>query len=315
MDCVEGELLSESWKSQQHDEERRANLFRDLSRIMLSLTRFPFPCIGSITIDDHGALSLTNRPLTCSLQQLENCGIPTDVLRNTTYSSTDTYFLDLLACHDNRIRYMPNAIHDGIDGQEQLSALTMMRALLRHFTDRDLRHGPFVLMLTDLHQSNIFVSSNWQITGIIDLEWACVRPVEMQRPPYWLTGLSLDSLDTDLSAYQIAYTEFMKAFEAEERSLGKVDIPHTRIMRNGWETGNHWYLSALDSPKGLSSLYYSHIRPKFEKLEDRNPGFDRTLSTYWTTGAAEFITSKLKQKQMYSDELRKTFGAAVRELG
>lgn len=268
-----------------------------------------------MTIDDHGALSLTNRPLTCSLQQLENRGIPTEISRNTTYSSADTYFSDLLACHDNSIRYMPNAIHDAIDGQEQLSALTMMRALLRHFTDRDLRHGPFVLMLTDLHQSNIFVNSNWQITGIIDLEWACARPVEMQRPPYWLTGLALDGLIADLGSFQIAYTEFVKAFEAEERSLGKVDIPYTRMMRKGWETGNYWYFSALDCPKGLSSLYYSHIRPRFEKLDDHTPVSDRTLSAYWTTDAAEFITSKLKQKEMYSDELHKTFGAAVRELG
>jgi len=49
-------------------------------------------------------------------------------------------------------------MHNTVDGQQQFSALTMMRALLPHFTDRSLRHGPFVLMFTDLHQSNIFLN-------------------------------------------------------------------------------------------------------------------------------------------------------------
>lgn len=307
-------MLSESWESQRHDEERRGNLFRGLSRIILSLARLPFPCIGSLTMDDHGVLGLTNRPLTCSLQQLENCGIPTDIPRNMTYSSTDTYLSDLLACHDNRMRYLPNSMHDTLDGQEQLSALTIMRALLRHFTNRNLRHGPFILTLTDLQPSNIFVNSNWQITAIIDLEWACVRPIEMQHPPYWLTSRSLDSLDAEyLEAYRTAHTEFMEAFEMEERSLGRLDIPHTRIMRNGWETGNYWYLSALDCPKGLYNLYSTHIRPRFDKREDCNSEFDQIMSAYWSSDVTEFITAKLRDKEMYSNQLHKKFEASVDE--
>ncbi|KAH8710096.1 hypothetical protein GQ44DRAFT_626978, partial [Phaeosphaeriaceae sp. PMI808] len=173
VDCVkEGEMLSQSWDSLRHDQDQRANLFTSLSRIILSLARIHFQRIGSLTIDNNGVLSLTNRPLTCTLQQLENCGIPTNIPRHLTYATTDAYLSDLLACHDNRIRYMPNSIHNTVDGQHQLSALTMMRTLLRHFTDRSLRNGPFILMLTDLHQSNIFVDSDWHITAIIDLEWA-----------------------------------------------------------------------------------------------------------------------------------------------
>jgi hypothetical protein len=57
-------MLSESWENQYQDKNRRANLFKDLSRIMLSLGRVPLPRIGSFTINDEGILSLTNRPLT-----------------------------------------------------------------------------------------------------------------------------------------------------------------------------------------------------------------------------------------------------------
>jgi hypothetical protein len=44
-------------------------------------------------------------------------------------------------------RHQPNSIHDQPDGEAQLSHLTLMKALIRHFTNRDLRHGPFVMQL------------------------------------------------------------------------------------------------------------------------------------------------------------------------
>lgn len=308
-------MLSESWETLRHDLDRRTILFRDLSRIILSLGRFPFPRIGSLTIDNCGVLSLTNRPLTCTLQQLENLGIPTDIPRDQTYSSTDMYFADLLAYHDNRMRYMPNSIHSASDGQEQLSALTMMRAMFRHFTNRNLRDGPFVLTLTDLHQSNIFVDSNWHITAIIDLEWACARPIEMQHPPYWLTSCSLDGLDgEELEVYSSVHAEFMEAFEIEERSLGQGDIPQAQIMRKGWEIGSYWFLSALDCPKGLYNLYLQHIRPKFAQPEESGADFDRASSAYWSAGTAEFIVAKLRDKEVYINQLREKFTADVDEM-
>jgi hypothetical protein len=34
-------------------------------------------------------------------------------------------------------------------------------------------HAHFLYRLTDLHPSNIFVDSDWNIKYVIDLEWAC----------------------------------------------------------------------------------------------------------------------------------------------
>ena len=101
----------------------------------------------------------------------------------------------------------------------------------------------------------------------------------------------------------------MEAFEREERSLVKVDVPYTRIMRKGWEIGNYWYLSALDCLNGLCSLYITHIRRKFAKPEDSGAEFDRTVSAYWSTDAAEFIAAKLRDKEVYCSQLRQKFAA------
>lgn len=133
MDYIEdsdGKMLSESWEELHHDPNRRTTLFRDMSRIILALGQSPMPRIGSLTIDNRGILSLTNRPLTCQLQIMENEGIPANIDRNLTYSSTSTYLFDLLEYHDSRIRYQPNSIRDEFDGRAQMATLTLMRALL-----------------------------------------------------------------------------------------------------------------------------------------------------------------------------------------
>lgn len=190
----DGKMLSESWGEYRHGPRRRSNLFQGFSQIMLELAKHPLPKIGSWTIDNSGIIKLANRPLTLLLHQLENAEIETGIPRDRTYTSVEPYIFDLIACHDNRLRYQPNAIHHRSDGEQQLAALTAMRALLPRFIDSQFRNGPFVYSLTDLHQSNIFVDDDWRIVGIIDLEWACSRPIEMLGPPDWLSDSSVEEI-------------------------------------------------------------------------------------------------------------------------
>jgi hypothetical protein len=103
----------------------------------------------------------------------------------------------------------------------------------------------------------------------------------------------------------------MEAFEREERLLGKLDIPHTRIMQNGWQMGHYWYFSALDCPKGLYDIYYTHVRPRFDKRVDCSSQFDQLVAAYWGPDVADFITGKLREKEMYSNQLRKRFEAGA----
>lgn len=150
-------MLSNSWEKKQQDENLRINLFRDLSRIILSLGRIPLARIGFFTLDNTGVLSLANRPLTLRLQDLENCGILTNIARGDTYTAVEPYILDLLAYHASRQRYQPNSINDEPDCRAQMAVLTGMRVVLPSFVNRELRDGPFLFTLTDIHLSNIYV--------------------------------------------------------------------------------------------------------------------------------------------------------------
>ncbi|PYH92100.1 hypothetical protein BO71DRAFT_411241 [Aspergillus ellipticus CBS 707.79] len=304
-----GRMLSDTWATHLlEDKSRRQTLFSDLSHIMVSLNRVRLPQIGSLTLNNDGFLSLTNRPLTLRLQTFENEGIPT-IPRDSTYQSVEPYILDLLQCHDNRIYHQPNAIHDTNDGQEQFAALTMMRGLLHQFVSRQYRNGPFGLTLTDLHPSNIFVDEEWHITCLIDLEWACSFPVELQTPPYWLSGRPIDDIEhgEHLQTFEKIVTEFINAFEEQEVKLRGTTAFQAQVIKDCWERGGFWYFQAAHSPKGLLRVFNEHIQGRFCEEHCTQRVFDRTVSPYWCVGADDVIQKKINEEAEYKDRLRKRF--------
>ncbi|QKX57558.1 uncharacterized protein TRUGW13939_04675 [Talaromyces rugulosus] len=309
-------MLSESWDELRHDQTRRTNLFRGLSQIILSLAQSPFDRIGSLTINNQGIIKHMNRPLTVRLHHLENESVPTNIDRDVTYSTSDSYFTDLLSCHDSRLRHAPNSVRNKADGEAQLSALTIMRALLSHFSYRDYRRGPFIMTLTDIHQNNLFVDSDWNIKSLIDLEWTCSLPVEMLHPPYWLTSRGVDQLykGEHLDDFSKIHSEFMNVFEEEEQAhsqAGHKTLGLASIMRKGWEIGNFWYFHAIQSPKGLYNLFLEHIQPRFAKIDGAGMAeFERTISPYWTPNTQSFLDGKMKEKERYDERLRDAFAAA-----
>lgn len=308
IDETRGKMLACTWEDHRHRKDLRTNLFKGLSRIMLTIAKVPVPRIGSFTLDDQGFLVLNNRPLTMEIQQLEAEKIPTNIARDTTYSSVESYVHDSLAVHDNRLDYQPNAISDRLDGISQVASLTIMKAVFTHFFARKFRRGPFVFILNDLHQGNIFVDENWNITCLIDLEWACSRPIEMLHPPHWLTTRWVDQIDLD--EYTPLHQEFIKCCEEEEQQFqieGAVSI--SELMNRGWDNGSFWYSLALKSPAGLYPLFYDNIRPLFTKNEDpKMVGYFASVAKhYWTPDLEDFLARKLKDKAFYDEKLREEF--------
>ncbi|KDB24066.1 hypothetical protein H109_04011 [Trichophyton interdigitale MR816] len=307
------QMLSITWEKERQDDRKRQTLFRDLSRVMLSLSRIPQPRIGSWTIDSEGLIHLTNRPLTLRLHEFENLGIPTDIDRKMTYLTSEAYYRDTLFYHDNRIRYQPNSMNDEEDGRSQMANLAMMRTILSDYTSRDVRHGPFFFQLTDLHQSNIFVDEDWHIKYMIDLEWACSLPVEYLLPPWWMSGRFVDGLtDEHLEVFTNTYKEFTDIFEEEEKLLmpapiNGVELYRTSIMRRGLSKGTFWYLSSLDSPKGLYNLFQQHIQPRYAQNHWKGSEYPKITYKYWATDADKVLSTKMKEKAIYDEKLRELF--------
>ncbi|KAJ6188521.1 hypothetical protein N7519_003429 [Penicillium mononematosum] len=190
-----------------------------------------------------------------------------------------------------------------------------MKALLPHFSNKELREGPFLFRLADLHPSNILVDSDWNIKFVIDLEWVCSLPAETLHPPYWLTGCSVDELTEEhLETFSKAYEEFVGVFEEEEKQTPPINNDHsyrTNLMRNDWQVGNFWYFHALDSPKGLFNLFSQRIYPLFAPSYQSKDDFARVVSDFWAPDVEKVLTAKLHDKEEYEKSLRQRFEDAV----
>ncbi|TPX26457.1 hypothetical protein DIZ76_011919 [Coccidioides immitis] len=308
MDWIENDdlqMLSTKF-SKPHTVMQVENFYRGMSQIMISMARVSQPRIGSWTIDNRGQITLTNRPMLCHLHQLENWSIPSDIPRSRTYTSADSFYLDLLAGHDNRLRYQGNATTSEIDARGQATDLVLMRALLHQFTNRHLRDGPFIMQLTDMHDSNILVDKDWNIKYVIDLEWACSLPLDALLPPFWLTGKTVDRLHGDeYTRFKAQYSKFVEIFEQEERStvLHQDGNFYSRgaTMRTALEDGRYWYLNALQSPKGLFNLFRRHLQAQFDEVSGNV--LCAGVSPFWTPGMTSFVQSKLDNHTQYLQEL------------
>ncbi|KKK17786.1 hypothetical protein P175DRAFT_0528544 [Aspergillus ochraceoroseus IBT 24754] len=280
-----------AWSAKQNDIKLRENLFRDLSRILLRISRIPLPRIGSFIIDSDGFLCLSNRPLSIEIENLENEKIPTDIPCCYTYSTVDSYVADMLRVHDSRLRHQPNAVNNLQDCAYQMSALAAMRATAVLFFRGDFRRGPFVFTLTDLHQSNIFVDENWHITCLVDLEWACSRPIEMVEPPYWLTDKGVDEITA--TEYNPLRRELMAILANEESKLpgciGPVDAD-ARMPR---------------FPTGLFRIFSEHIQPLLSEHGSEEIG--EVMPFYWVKDVGKFVANKVSDKKKYDQDLQLAF--------
>ncbi|GFG19491.1 hypothetical protein IFM5058_10143 [Aspergillus udagawae] len=315
IECIEdtqGTMLSNTWSENQHDIKLRTNFFRSLSQILLSISKTPLPRIGSFIINKEGYLTLSNRPLSMELQELENEKIPTGLPRDYTYSTVESYVADILGVHDSRLRNQPNAVNNVQDCGYQMSALAAMRTIAPLFFRRDLHRGPFVFTLTDLHQSNIFVDDEWHITCLVDLEWACSRPVQMVEPPYWLTNKGVDEIDVE--EYDKLRKELLTIMSVEEsedsrsflsKNAGETPLRLSEVMEQAWASGTFWYSLALSSPSGLFSLFYERIQPLLSKKGSEDIG--EIMPFYWGKDVGKFVASKLADKKKYDCELRQAF--------
>ncbi|KAL3474091.1 hypothetical protein BJX99DRAFT_248539 [Aspergillus californicus] len=170
------------------------------------------------------------------IQMLENEGVSTDIARDVTYSTIDSYTADLLHIHDSHLHSQPNAVND-----------VAMLAVLPVFVSREFRRGALIFPLTDLHQSNIL---------------ACSLLIKMIEPPYWLTGKGMDQIDAD--EYNVPRSELIKILALEEAADTKSRMPRlSKVLAHTWATGTFWVTLALSSPSALFTIFRKHIYPQF----------------------------------------------------
>ncbi|PGH10200.1 hypothetical protein AJ80_07559 [Polytolypa hystricis UAMH7299] len=281
IDESEGTMLSCTWNNRQHDKNLCANLFKGLAQIILKLVKVPVPQIGSFVINNNGFLVLSNRPLSLEIHQLESEEIPVDIPRDMTYSSVDSYVADTLAFHDSCLHHQLNAINNEFN-------LTTMKTVASHFFKCDPRRGHFVYMLNNLHQSNILVNEQQNVRYLIDLEWACSRPIEMLHPPHWLTnqGVDMDTTEAELFNFNTSRVHEHPGAGGEA------------ILQRQYNVAFRGYEPGMRDQNVL--VFISPHDPDWA-------WFLKIIKHLWTQGIEAFIAKKLKEKAAYDKKLQEEF--------
>ncbi|KAK4145988.1 uncharacterized protein C8A04DRAFT_26148 [Dichotomopilus funicola] len=330
-----GHPLAKSWFSKSVDAVKKQNLFRGISRLMLQLARIPLDRTGSFTFDpDTAVISLTNRPLTCSLAILENDGAEQVIEPNRTYESVDPYVEDLLTLHDNRFLAQPNAVTTKEDCYYQMAIHSTLRIMTHHYLDRSQRNGPFYMQFTDLHQGNMMVDDDWNITSLIDLEWICARSAQMIDVPYWITSKSIDEICSSHHSAEFAAARevFMAAFREVEEELYPSRVVEddenedleagavaprrnaqghpllSETIDNSYASRATWFFQAVDSVNAMYRLFELQLRPQF--LSQHTPEtVDVFFAAFWNQQAKKIAKRKLQERKEYSAKLKELFQA------
>jgi hypothetical protein len=310
----QGRMLSTIWPS--YEPDRHRTLFRGLADVLLDLMQMPLPRIGSFTVSDKGVVTLGGRPLTAALASMEAEGVCSEMSPTTTYSSTSTYIDNLLHCHDMRLRDQPNAVEDEYDAAGQIATVVVLKAIRSHFIDRSLRQEPFILQFTDLHDQNILVDDQCNIIAIVDLEFSCSLPVEMQQLPHWFSGNEGDDFLGDEAAeseeaYVTACKEFLDLLghEQSRRSPPRLLVDAKNIFSAALEKKSHWYFTALCWPRTAYSFLIHHLQPLFAPSHAGPEAgrFQDTFAPYHVPNVSGFVDKKIRDKDGYDQTLRESF--------
>nr|POE47132.1 hypothetical protein CFP56_00464 [Quercus suber] len=315
LDYVEdGKMLSSSWREHREDPQKRKNLYSSLARIMLDLSKVPLPRIGSWTMDNKGAISLTNRPFHDLAAIWNRHGIPLHVPRDLTYSSAESYIYDLLGYQDIRMRYQLNSLLDRNDGISKLSSIVGLRAILPQLYKSRLTRETFTMNFPDLHQSNIFVDEDWNISRIIDFEFAYSCPSELIHVPSWLTSRGVDQLDgPDEEEYKILYDQFVEAVVTQETLIRRSDATSKRL-REDWTSGRLWSSIALGSLNAFPTVFGQHLRPRFYKTWDFYVDA-WPLAQMWAENVTEFLDTKVRELPEYDNKVCQVFSEVAESQG
>ncbi|KAJ6785850.1 hypothetical protein PWT90_08725 [Aphanocladium album] len=323
-----GTALSELWDENYQDLRLQENLQRSIARVMLSLASITLPCIGTFRVDNHGYLRLDNRPLSVQSTEQENEGIPVNAHRRQVFTSVKDFVLRHIDDFSSRLLHQPNGISSQHDAYYQMAGLAGATALFPHLFRRELDNGPFVFALTDLHRSNILVDHKWNITCIIDLEFAGSRPIEFLQPPFWLGGGCID--EVTVSSFAVKHAEFVEHVKhIEQVELVKKDKllpsatrsqePLSAVMRQGWKLGTFWATLAIMRPVPFTEIFYDRILCDLMGLPQEGLGGEmhKFFATFWCKDSDNFIDGrksidniidkKLEDYKRYNEELHLFF--------
>lgn len=163
-----------------------------MAQILLQLSQPSVACIGSFSETAEFEWSATERPLTFNANELMQTGdVPGDRLPKQTFRTASSYYSALANMHLDHLSAQHN---DAVESEEDCRRKYVARHLFcRLATEGQLdsfpefENGPFKLFCEDLRPTNVLLTENDMLAGVVDWEFTTSSPAGFAFSfPCWL---------------------------------------------------------------------------------------------------------------------------------
>ncbi|KGO69243.1 Aminoglycoside phosphotransferase [Penicillium italicum] len=261
-------------------------LYRELAKIVLSLSTLSLSRIGSLTKNDS-TWEVTRRPLSYSMNEIVQLGtLPRSKLPTMTYQKASSYFEVLAELHLLHLRSQRNEADILADIDIDILADNFRRKFVARFLFRKLvrdqeqrkqwifhDNGPFPLWCDDFRPENVLVDKSESIAGVVDWEFTYTAPVEFSyAPPWWLLLKKPEDwpggLDSWCTEYEKALQTFLIAIRKcedeaiQKKLLGEGQRLSSRMWES-WQSGDFWIMYAARNNFAFDAIYWKKIDQRF----------------------------------------------------
>lgn len=257
------------------DEAKLGNLYRQVSGILIQLSKLEFPSTGSLQETGEWQWHVGSRPLSMPMNELVRTGaFPRAKLPFTTFQSSSDYFETLASLHVDHLAHQRNdAVESETDCQRKYTARKLFQKLAQEKKLVPNSDGSFKLWCDDLRPSNILLNDQLEIAAVIDWESSYAAPCEftysppwwllLERPEYWEAGL-----EDWTEKYERRLTTFLKVMkESEDASISSGQLQEDQRlsgkMRESWDSGAFWIVYAAQKNFAFDDIYWKKLDQRF----------------------------------------------------
>lgn len=253
---VSGVPLSSCWDDLAP--ENRLKVFEQLADILIVLNSYHFGQIGALGLDKSGSWILSRPPINSPTAHLKIDGV--EVLMDKMFSTSLEFFLAQYSHLWRRFTEQRNSVYHHDDAKEKYVRLQLFKELIPFFNVSEFNNGPFTLMHSDLHQSNILVDEHLMITAILDWEWACVLPIQIScLPPICINKKRPPEVEPN------EYQEWLRTVKTwidiyrRKESQRAIKSSVAELMRKSLLDQTFWFAHAIMDPYWFEYIFDDHI--------------------------------------------------------
>ncbi|CAG8359274.1 unnamed protein product [Penicillium salamii] len=240
------------------DEDKLEFLYGELANILLQLSAFSLPQIGSLDQVDDFTWEVAYRPLSMPMNELIRLGSLSQLeLPHTTFDTASSYLEHLARLH---ISHLVNQRNDAIDSANDCRRKFVARKLFpklaqdhRLFANSSqFEHGPFKLWCDDYRPANVLLDKSLSIFGVV--EWEFTYAVPGLRTGAW-------SMSDDFRQILRALTQH------EDKMIEQGHLKEyqrlSKPIRDSWKSGDFWIAYAARNNFAFDAIYWEKIDRRF----------------------------------------------------